>query len=829
MVYQSEFRHDSNARFVDDANDYDINDEGEVEGIVNLNEGFTEATESELFDRKVKSDEEAYDLYNSYAFKHGFGICKDRLNRRDDKDRTPRQRFLVCSFAGFKQEKKHGEQSKVYQKRNFRTGCKAHIQFDIDKVSGLYVVVNHTMVHNHSRVAVSKRHLIRSHRKVTNEQVVMMSSLTESSIPVADAVRVLKHQASGEANLSFLCRDAYGALSQHNKMMFDGCDAKRLLSYFKERKSSEYDFFYDFDVDEKGHLQSFFFRDNRMKVDYDAFGDLLVHDTTYRTNKYGMICGPFVGMNHHNNNVMFGIGFLINEKWESFEWLFNTFLKSMGGKHPVTIMTDQAQAMAKTIKVVFPNSRHRLCTWHIGENAKKNIKGLRAKEGFNDLFDIVLKYTDTIQEFEHYWSSMQKTYKCTDNKWLQNLYNIKEMWCPSYSKDYFSGGVMSSHRSETTNKSVSRRLHATHGLCDFYTTFIEVVDEWRSREGSNDYDSMTGNRHLVWADIGLLEHARKIYTIQIYLHFEDNFVNGVPCTAKVIGFQPPLYEYHVGHPKKDLIMHTVAFDESTVTVDCTCKYFGEVGLLCKHSLRVLHLNNITYIPKRYICKRWTKAAMCTRVDDNDVAEMGVTPCSVWRLYHIRTFITLVDRAQNDLSARAVIEEAIEECTARINLLMGEDKDVPPELSKTNEQDVTPEKGDGSLLEPAVIFEQLAEEHGGLEKEHGGFEREHGGIVKEHTVQVDVKDPIKKRKKGQKNTRWKSTQEKVSNKLKGQKIKSWRKKSAKGVSKMKHKAQTTIKDFLPVPDGNVLAHSNEFGGSLEFFEPDDYFGVNIREL
>uniref|UniRef100_A0A803NA08 FAR1 domain-containing protein n=1 Tax=Chenopodium quinoa TaxID=63459 RepID=A0A803NA08_CHEQI len=367
MVYQSEFRHDSNARFVDDANDYDINDEGEVEGIVNLNEGFTEATESELFDRKVKSDEEAYDLYNSYAFKHGFGIRKDRLNRRDDKDRTPRQRFLVCSFAGFKQEKKHGEQSKVYQKRNFRTGCKAHIQFDIDKVSGLYVVVNHTMVHNHSRVAVSKRHLIRSHRKVTNEQVVMMSSLTESSIPIADAVRVLKHQAGGEANLSFLCRDAYGALSQHKKMMFDGCDAKRLLSYFKERKSN--------------------------------------------------------------------------------------------------------------------------------------------------------------------------------------------------------------------------------------------------------------------------------------------------------------------------------------------------------------------------------------------------------------------RAQNDLSARAVIEEAIEECTARINLLMGEDKDVPPELSKTNEQDVTPEKGDGSLLEPAVIFEELAEEHGGLEKEHGGFEREHGGIVKEHTVQ----------------------------------------------------------DFLPVPDGNVLAHSNEFGGSLEFFEPDDYFGVNIREL
>ena len=84
-------------------------------------------------------------------------------------------------------------------------------------------------------------------------------------------MHILKHQAGGEANLSFLCSDAYGALSAHKKMKFDECDAKRLLSYFKERKCKEFDFYYDFDVDEKGHLQSFFFCDNRMKVDYDFF------------------------------------------------------------------------------------------------------------------------------------------------------------------------------------------------------------------------------------------------------------------------------------------------------------------------------------------------------------------------------------------------------------------------------------------------------------------------------------------------------------------------------------------------------------------------------
>ncbi|XP_021769896.1 protein FAR1-RELATED SEQUENCE 5-like [Chenopodium quinoa] len=223
MVYQSEFHHDDD--------DDDINNEGEFEDIVNENEGFTEASESKLFDENVKSNEEAYELYNSYAFKHDFGIRKDKLNRREDKV-TIRKRFFVCSFAGFKQEKKPGEKPKVYQKRNFCTGCKAYIQFDVDKNSSLFIVVNHIMDHNHSRVLVSKRHLIRSHRKVSKEQIVMLSSLIESSIPIAD---------------------------------FDGCDAKRLLSYSKERKCNEYDFYYDFDVDEKGHLQSFFFRDNRMK------------------------------------------------------------------------------------------------------------------------------------------------------------------------------------------------------------------------------------------------------------------------------------------------------------------------------------------------------------------------------------------------------------------------------------------------------------------------------------------------------------------------------------------------------------------------------------
>jgi len=91
-------------------------------------------------------------------------------------------------------------------------------------------------------------------------------------------------------------------------------------------------------------------------------------------------------MNHHSKNVMFDCGFLMNEKIWSFVWLFETFLNSMGGKHPITVMTDEAFSMASAIKLVFPLARHKLCCWHIIENSRKNIGRLRSCEGFTKIF-----------------------------------------------------------------------------------------------------------------------------------------------------------------------------------------------------------------------------------------------------------------------------------------------------------------------------------------------------------------------------------------------------------------------------------------------------------
>ncbi|XP_031099789.1 protein FAR1-RELATED SEQUENCE 5-like [Ipomoea triloba] len=470
----------------------------------------------------VASIEEAYNLYNDYASRLGFSVRKGKQYYVPGTHIIKTKKFH-CAKAGFKSNT--NKSSRSYSRVDTRTGCTAGCQFDMAS-NGQLIVTKHVKDHNHEFCPPSKSYLLRSHRSVGANQLSYLKDLKRSGVALSDDIRFLKHQSGGSPFVGFTPRDAYNSLLIDSIKSLDGTDSNSLIEIFRQRQLNEPNFFFDFEVDGNARLCSFFWRDARMKEDFVLFGDLVVHDTTYRTNKYDMICGPFVGMNHHCMNIMFGCGFLLNERIESFVWLFKTFLRAMDGKCPQTIMTDQCSAMSATISQVFPSARHRLCIWHIGENSKKHIKGLRSQKGFMELFNLLLKYTDTEAEFEFYWNRMVTEYKCHTNAWLDKLYVIREKWCPAFSKDYFSGGILSSQRSETTNHSVSRRLSKTSGLCDFYNSFVNVVSEWRSKENGEDVRCSQGLPTMALDHVKLLLHARNVYTIEVYYLFEQQYLKG---------------------------------------------------------------------------------------------------------------------------------------------------------------------------------------------------------------------------------------------------------------------------------------------------------------
>lgn len=166
--------------------------------------------------------------------------------------------------------------------------------------------------------------------------------------------KYLSHMTGGDEAVGYELRDQINFVGRLRMKDIEGGDARKVIEVLEEKSKTQEGFFYRAlrsDSEEK-NLLALYWRDSMMKEDYDIYGDCVILDTTFRTNRYNLICAIIVGMNNHGSNCMLACAFLSDEKTETFEWLLRTFRKSMGGKAPITIFTDQDKAMAKAIKKV---------------------------------------------------------------------------------------------------------------------------------------------------------------------------------------------------------------------------------------------------------------------------------------------------------------------------------------------------------------------------------------------------------------------------------------------------------------------------------------------
>ncbi|KAK3205573.1 hypothetical protein Dsin_019619, partial [Dipteronia sinensis] len=123
-------------------------------------------------------------------------------------------------------------------------------------------------------------------------------------------------------------------------------------------------------------------------------------------------------LHHHWETVIFGGALMYNERIDSFIWLFETFLQAMSEKTPKTIFTNQDAAMAKAILHVMPYTYHKLCTWHMMQNAIKHINGVfrgEVKRVLSQFFDEIKEENDFLMA----WNHMLEEYNVHDNTWLK--------------------------------------------------------------------------------------------------------------------------------------------------------------------------------------------------------------------------------------------------------------------------------------------------------------------------------------------------------------------------------------------------------------------------
>ena len=88
-----------------------------------------------------------------------------------------------------------------------------------------------------------------------------------------------------------------------------------------------------------------------------------------------MVFVHFIGIDNHRKSVTLGSGLLKNETTESYIWLLQAFKKAFV-RSPNIIVTDQDGAMRNAIAEVLPDSKHRLCMWHIMQKLPAKVSPL---------------------------------------------------------------------------------------------------------------------------------------------------------------------------------------------------------------------------------------------------------------------------------------------------------------------------------------------------------------------------------------------------------------------------------------------------------------------
>ncbi|WCJ33355.1 FAR1-related sequence 5 [Euphorbia peplus] len=550
---------------------------------------------------EFESDEHAYSFYNKYASLLGFSVRKDWANRSKVHGLVLSRKF-TCSKEGYRRKDKRDINVKKHRKET-RTGCLARMII-ARQSDGKYRVTHFEAEHNHDNISPYDPQTLALQKELYLAEAASQSNLGAES---NSALELVNKRLDLCESLDILAMDFDNHIRSGRMRDMKRGEAGRLLRYFQRQHFENPMLFHAIQVDQDDKVSNIFWTHDKMAVDYYHFGDIVCFDTIYRTNKDSLPFVQFIGLNHHNQPIIFAAALLFDDSTESFKWLFNTFMEAMSGKKPKVILIDQDVAIIEALNAVLPETSHRVCVWQMYQNSLKHLShAFKDADSFScDFRSCIYDHKDE-EEFIHAWEAFLDKYGLQKNEWLRWMFREREKWAIVYGRNtYFIDGK-GSYVAEDLHVTLRNHLNTEHDILKFFKFFERIVDEQRFKEIQASSEMVRCTPKLM-GNVILLKHASNIYTPGAFEIFQSEYERCLNFVVGQCNKNGPFLEYKVSMFGRNQEC-SVTFNPSDVTVICSCMKFENVGFLCGHALKVLDTRNIKVVPSQYILKRWTKDA-----------------------------------------------------------------------------------------------------------------------------------------------------------------------------------------------------------------------------
>ncbi|XP_042952232.1 protein FAR-RED IMPAIRED RESPONSE 1-like [Carya illinoinensis] len=472
-----------------------------------------------------KSEDELLSYYKRYGQQSGFGIMTQKSHRFEDG--SIRYVTLGCARGG---KARNRTTNAARPRPTSKTECKARINVMFKK--GVLKVSSVNNSHNHG-LSPQKSRFFRCNREVSESVKRVLDINDQAGIRMNKSFASLVQEAGGFEKLPFTEKDCRNYIDKARHLRLGKGGAGALSEYFTRMQYKNDGFFSLMDMDDEGRLRNVFW----------------MHEVGRRTNI---------------------LDIFDKQIWDA------TWLTCMNGEAPKAIITDQDRAMKNAISLVFPNSRHRSCLWHI-------LKKLPEKLGSHGAYKIGLKSqllncvydSDTIEEFEGSWEVLITKYNLQENAWLKSLYAERTYWAPVFMKQF---------------DNALRKKIESESEADFQAFNVTI---------------------LVVSPSPLEKIFQGIYTCNKFREVQKEVIGMLATFSTLHRKDGVIATYHV-EDEVDVedfikeVTHTVYFNEAECEVKCSCALFEMRGILCKHVLGIMRVNKVRSVPKKYILDRWQK-------------------------------------------------------------------------------------------------------------------------------------------------------------------------------------------------------------------------------
>ncbi|GKC35846.1 FAR1 DNA binding domain, zinc finger, SWIM-type, MULE transposase domain containing protein, partial [Tanacetum coccineum] len=312
---------------------------------------------------------------------------------------------------------------------------------------------------------------------------------------------------------------------------------------------------------------------------------------------YKMVFVPFTAIDNYGRSVAVCSGLLKRETTEAYRWLQRAFKKAFV-RAPNIVVAHQDGSIRLVVAAEFPESKHRLCMWHIIIYDETDFKDKFGK--------IIWNMFIGPEEFEDRWNKLMEEFNLVNHSGFQRC-------------------IVLDHHGSLLSFSGST-------LVKFMLCYESAMERQRYTQEKLDHQSFDSFPTLL-TPLPFKDHTAKVYTRTLFIRVQKEIVAGSwlcsitgmssdegcticiideekikPCPPEVIDKESTseniveeinLHQKVTGH-------YNVLYNKGDGSVSCCCQLFVRSEILCRHIFCVFKNFKVSCIPDQYILRRWTK-------------------------------------------------------------------------------------------------------------------------------------------------------------------------------------------------------------------------------